>query len=57
MIHGISLNICSEICQRSNEIALFRSGASSVSDTLPRMSQLRTYVWILRPNTLFQTTF
>lgn len=34
MMYGTSLNICSENCQRCNEIASFRSSASSVSDAV-----------------------
>lgn len=58
MIYGTSLNICFEICQRCNEIALLRSGARSVSGRyLPRMSQPHTCVLIPRQNTVFQMTF
>lgn len=49
MIYGTSLNICSEICQRCNKIALLRSGARSVSGRYPlRMSQPHTGFLISR---------
>lgn len=35
MINGTSLNICSEICQRCNEISFLRSGAKSIGDRYP----------------------
>lgn len=33
MINGTSLNICSEICQRCNEISFLRSVAKSIGDS------------------------